>query len=321
MNLHSLRLFATVVEAGSMSEAAAQLGVSQSAISQAIKALEANLDAELLDRSRKPVRPTAAGETLYSESRPLLADAERLRALVGHASGKGLPRLQLGLVDSICAAVGPGIVPALDGLAQVWSLQAGLSHELAESFLEQALDLAVISEPALPRRLPLAQQDICRETYLLAVPKSYGGPLDRLERLCKEVDLIRYSARSAIGQQVERHLARLRLAPPRRMEFDDAEPTLAMVAAARGFAITTPLCVLQGQTWLPKIRLAPLPGPRLAKAFVMIARPGRCDLEAEALAAACRRSLRQETLPRLGRLDPLLAERLAVTPELEADVQ
>ncbi|WP_421706563.1 LysR family transcriptional regulator [Algihabitans sp.] len=315
MDLNSLKLFATVIEAGSMSRAAARLGISQSAVSQAVKALEANLAAELLDRSRKPVRPTAAGETLYGESRTLLADAERLRALVGRTSGQGLARLQLGLVDSICAAVGPGIVPTLDGLAQVWSLQAGLSHEIVDSFLNRALDLAVISEPVLPRGLPLLQEEICRETYLLAVPKSYAGPLDRLERLCSEVDLIRYSARSAIGQQIDRHLTRLRLTPPRRMEFDDAEPTLAMVASARGFAITTPLCVLQGQTWLPRIRLAPLPGPRLTKAFLLIARAGRCDLEAEALTAACRRSLRDEALPRAAKLDPLLAQCLTVPPE------
>ena len=99
------------------------------------------------------------------------------------------------------------------------------------------------------------------------------------------------------------------------MEFDDAEPTLAMVASARGFAITTPLCVLQGQTWLPRIRLAPLPGPRLTKAFLLIARAGRCDLEAEALTAACRRSLRDEALPRAAKLDPLLAQCLTVPPE------
>lgn len=312
MNLHALALFAAVVETGSVGGAAAQFGVSQSAVSQAIKALEASLDAELLDRTRKPARPTAAGETLYRESAGLLADAARLRSLVGRAAGTGLPRLQAALVDSICAAVGPGLVPVLDTLAQVWSLQAGLSHEIVEQLAARAVDVAVISEPAVPRGLPLTTHEICRETYLLAVPRSYAGPLDRLDRLCAEVDLIRYSARSAIGQQIDRHLARLRLGPPRRMEFDDAEPTLAMVAAARGFTITTPLCALQGQTWLPQIRLAPLPGPRLAKSFVLVARTGACDAEAEALAGACRRSLREAVRPRLAALSPLLAERLEI---------
>jgi DNA-binding transcriptional LysR family regulator len=316
MNLHSLKVFAAVVEAGAMSRAAARLGLSQSAVSQAVKALEASLEAELLDRSQKPVRPTPAGEALFRESAGLLADAERLRSLVGRAAGGGLPRLQVALVDSICAAVGPGLVPLLDGLARVWSLQAGLSHEILASMLERALDLAVVSEPAVPAAPELTRWEVCRETYLLAVPRSYGGPLDRLDRLCAEVDLIRYSARSAIGQQVERHLRRLRLAPPRRMEFDDAEPTLAMVAAARGFAVTTPLCVLQGQTWLPKMRLAPLPGPALTKAFVLVARPGAAEAEGEALAAACRQVLRDTVAPRLAALSPLLPERLAVAEGL-----
>jgi DNA-binding transcriptional LysR family regulator len=315
MNLHGLSVFAAVVEAGSMSRAAARLNLSQSAVSQAVKALEASLGTELLDRSRKPVAPTPAGETLYRESAGLLADAARLRSLVGRAAGTGLARLQVALVDSICAAVGPGLVPVLDGLAQVWSLQAGLSHEILESLAERALDIAVVSEPALPAAPELMRHEICRERYLLAVPQSYAGPLDRLDRLCAEVDLIRYSARSAIGQQVDRHLRRLRLAPPRRMEFDDAEPTLAMVAAARGFAVTTPLCVLQGQTWLPRIRLAPLPGPALTKAFVLVCRPGAAEPEAAALAAACRQVLRDTAVLRLARLSPLLPERLAVPGE------
>ncbi len=322
MDLSSLQRFAAVVEAGSLARAAARLGLSQSAVSQSLRALERELAAELLDRGRKPLRPTAAGEALYRESSGLLAEAQRLRALVARSAGGGLARLQVALVDSICAAVGPGIVPTLDGLARVWSLQAGLSHELLAAFLDGGLDLAVVSEGSVPRgpaaQPPLEAQEICRETFLLAVPASYAGPLDRLDRLCAEVDLIRYSARSAIGQQVERHLARLRLAPPRRMEFDDAEPTLAMVAAARGFAITTPLCVLQGQTWLPKIRLAPLPGPALTKAFVLLARPGRCEAEAAALAAACRHALRSEALPRLERLSPLLPPRLALPPPAAA---
>lgn len=63
-NLNDLVAFVTVAREGSFTRAAAVLGVSQSALSQAIKALEERLDIRLLTRSTRSVSPTPAGERL-----------------------------------------------------------------------------------------------------------------------------------------------------------------------------------------------------------------------------------------------------------------
>lgn len=67
-DLHSLRLFCDVARRRSFSEAAAESGVSQSAVSQRISALEKRLGVTLLDRSVRPLSLTAAGEVLLKES-------------------------------------------------------------------------------------------------------------------------------------------------------------------------------------------------------------------------------------------------------------
>jgi DNA-binding transcriptional LysR family regulator len=63
-NLNDLLSFVTVARAGSFTRAAALLGVTQSALSQAISGLETRLQIRLLTRTTRSVSPTAAGERL-----------------------------------------------------------------------------------------------------------------------------------------------------------------------------------------------------------------------------------------------------------------
>ncbi|WP_416465280.1 LysR family transcriptional regulator [Pseudomonas sp. LFS044] len=63
-NLNDLLSFVTVAREGSFTRAAALLGVTQSALSQAISGLEARLEIRLLTRTTRSVSPTVAGERL-----------------------------------------------------------------------------------------------------------------------------------------------------------------------------------------------------------------------------------------------------------------
>ena len=63
-NLNDLLAFVTVAREGSFTRAAATLGVTQSALSQAIRGLEERLQIRLLTRTTRSVAPTAAGERL-----------------------------------------------------------------------------------------------------------------------------------------------------------------------------------------------------------------------------------------------------------------
>ena len=63
-NLNDLLYFVTVAREGSFTRAAALLGVTQSALSQAISGLEGKLEIRLLTRTTRSVSPTVAGERL-----------------------------------------------------------------------------------------------------------------------------------------------------------------------------------------------------------------------------------------------------------------
>jgi len=73
MHLQSLKVFCDVVETGSFSRAAQLNHVTQSAVSQQVRALEVRYEQRLLSRSARQVTPTPAGERLFRGSKEILA--------------------------------------------------------------------------------------------------------------------------------------------------------------------------------------------------------------------------------------------------------
>jgi DNA-binding transcriptional LysR family regulator len=87
MDLRSFRYFVAVVEERHFGRAAARLHMSQPPLSRAIRQLETELGATLLDRTPKGVNPTPAGTVLYDEARAVLEQVDRLRTRVTAVAG------------------------------------------------------------------------------------------------------------------------------------------------------------------------------------------------------------------------------------------
>lgn len=82
-NLSDLLAYVAVAREGSFTKAAAQLGVSQSALSHNVRRLEERLHIRLLSRTTRSVAPTSAGRRVLEQIAPNLADIEEtLRRLV-----------------------------------------------------------------------------------------------------------------------------------------------------------------------------------------------------------------------------------------------
>ncbi len=79
-NVNDLLSFMVVARERSFTRAAAQLGVSQSALSHAMRHLETRLDVRLLTRTTRSVVPTEAGERLIQRLGPHLEEIEQALA-------------------------------------------------------------------------------------------------------------------------------------------------------------------------------------------------------------------------------------------------
>lgn len=88
----TLQMFVRVVEAGSFTRAAQELGVGQPAVSKQVAALEAHLGTVLLDRTSRGLRATSAGLDLYHSATRLLSEYEETEGRI-RRGGRGVAGL------------------------------------------------------------------------------------------------------------------------------------------------------------------------------------------------------------------------------------
>ena len=128
-----LRAFSLVLDLGSISAAASVLGYTQSAVSQQLAALEREVGSPLVDRSQRPLRPTAAGTLLRPHVERVLAAVGRTEAAVEDVRGR-TPRLRLAAFPSALSSFVPAAVRDLrrahPQLLQVLQLE---THEAVSS--------------------------------------------------------------------------------------------------------------------------------------------------------------------------------------------
>lgn len=179
---HLLRTFTAVARLGSFSAAARELGYTQSAVSQHIAALEADLGVELL--GRRPVVPTEAGARLLDHAGPLLNRLAAARADVVRVAGTPRVRLAVGAAG---IAFGPDAAVALARVratlprAEVSVVAAGrdaVTAGVAAGELDAGLVGGAVA-PTDPLRLPeaagLTTQAVGEQPLAVLLPP--GHPL------------------------------------------------------------------------------------------------------------------------------------------------
>jgi len=330
MQLPDLRAFeiaATVIETRSMSAAAERLRITQSAVSQAMKRAESILAVNLVHRDKRPLVPTEAGRILVDHFHDLAARAER--AIEEVRATARLPErqdLRLGMVDSFASAVGPVLIRHLmeGAIALRLTALSGLAGAHGDALVRRDIDAAITSD-GMEDLGNLVRYPLFREPFLMVAPVAWAEELENLslKDIVARKRLIRYSARSHMGSQVERHLRRLRIEHPHELSFDTADSLLGMVAGGVGVTITTPLCLLQGAIHLPKLAVWPLPSPGFSREIGLVIRRGELDVLGLRIAEAARHMLRRYTLPQIIENIPLLrdrAESMVLSPSADADV-
>lgn len=290
--------------------AAQRLGITQSAVSQLVRVLEANYGVVLFDREVRPARPTRAGTQLLDMAGELLGNARAVSERLRTAVRLDLAQLRLGCVDSFAATVGPALVRALSGSTRQLQLWSGLTPGLNQQLVARELDLAICTE--VPQEDPrISGRLLFSESWVAVFARGAApAPLSEAQGMKAAVaslPLIRYSQRSLIGQQVERFLRHLGIDAPRRFEFDATDPMLSLVAAGLGWAITTPLCLWQSRAWLHGVDLLAIPGTSLNRRdFYLLCREDEWLPTAQGIAQVTHTALSQDTIPQIRHSMPVL---------------
>jgi LysR family transcriptional regulator, regulator for bpeEF and oprC len=115
----AMHLFTRIVELGSFSRAAEQLGLPRASATQAIKQLEARLGVRLLARTTRQVTTTADGAAYYQRCLAILADLEEAEAGFSEAARHPRGRIRVDLSGSLCRLV---LIPALPAFCERYPL-------------------------------------------------------------------------------------------------------------------------------------------------------------------------------------------------------
>jgi DNA-binding transcriptional LysR family regulator len=186
LTLDQMRVLAAVAEAGSFSAAARRLGRVQSAISQAVQAMEATLGVPLFDRSKRTPALTDAGLAIVKDARAILESAQAMRARAASMAEDVEPELTLAvdaifpmplLMMSLSALRGefpklPATVftEALGGAEQrlregaarmaIYTQFAGPPRDLSAEFLTRIslIPVAAADHPLARTRAPIARE-------------------------------------------------------------------------------------------------------------------------------------------------------------------
>ena len=140
--LTEMEAFITVVDQGGYTDAARRMGVSKSAVSKSVSALETRLGVRLLDRTTRRVNPTEIGLAYYDRARRVVSDAAEADTLVSamQSAPSGLLRISAA-TDFGVTHLSPILGPFLEAYPDI-TISMVLDNRYVE-LISEGFDIAV----------------------------------------------------------------------------------------------------------------------------------------------------------------------------------
>ena len=268
INLRQLRTFMAIAEQGTFSAAGRAIGLSHSAVSLHVKALEEELGVMLIDRASRPPVLTERGLAFVDCCRRMRDVMDEIAALTDEAD----------LIGSINAGVVPSamvdlVPPALAALKQAHPrlkvrIHTGLSGELAGGVRNAELDIAIVTVPLRPLD-GLDIREIASEPLFIIVPES--APDVPVGELLTMQPFVWFSRKTWAGQQIEQLLLRDGIIVRDDMEVDSLIAIEALVAQGLGVSIVPHRP--DARPFASNIRCAPFGVPQHVRKLAMLERP------------------------------------------------
>lgn len=231
IDVRHLRMLVAVADAGSLSRAAAELGLTQPAVTVSLRRLETHVGDRLFTRGHSGVVPTELGHRLITRARVVLAEIEQLQSGAGHLSAESPLTFGLSYMTST-----PSMMAAITGLlgararfstdGSTSALAHDLKHgthdmsillvsedgqnELPSEVLSRVLQPSIPVFVALPAthrfaaREQIALADLAEERWIVP-PGADDGSLAELRTACAEAGFmpdIRYIAPAGAGRRI-----------------------------------------------------------------------------------------------------------------------
>lgn len=258
MDTRYVQSFVTVIECGSMAEAARRLNLTPAAIAARVRALEDELGVTLIKRAGRSVKATEAGVKVMDRARQVLREVRDLHA----AATDDAPLGEFRLGASTSALI--GLMPPV--LLRVYAthpklavfVEPGTSRDLYHRTIAGDLDATIIVQPQFAVPKGYEWRLLAEEPLVVLAPRhlAHADP----HEIMGTQPFIRYDRSVWGGRMADRYLRQHGIVPHERLEIDGLMAISAMVAQGLGVSLVPDWA----PAWLdslPLIKLS-LPQPR-----------------------------------------------------------
>lgn len=317
LEFRALKIFISVVESGSLTEAAKRCGITQSAVSQIVKHLETQTSSELILRRSNPIRLTASGKVFKEYALRTLADTQRVLSDIQITSNNTIAlQLNIGMIDSFAEAASQQIVERIKPFASKLSIRTGISCELNGALLNHDLDILVTSDP-FENHPELCRYPILRDPFvLIASKKIKKRHAESPKWLAQNVPFIHYNRTNRIGMLVDLIAHRLNIQLNTFYEFDSTQTLLRFVQEGHGWSIVTGLCLIRHPELLRGVNVMPLANGANARHVSLLCHSNELGNVPERLAEICQETYKNDIVPELNKLAPWFEEQAYIINEL-----
>lgn len=225
MQIDMIQLFCDVAQHRSVSRAAQAHGVTQSAVSQRIMSLERELGVQLIDRSKRPLQLTDAGETYYHGCRQILDDYARLTQRIASPNAMQRGTIHVAAIYSVGIDLLKKAVEAFETDYPKVSIEVQYHQpdEVNDCVLNEKVDFGIISYPQQWRgltALPLRDEEmavVCQPGHEIANRREvHASDL-------AELPLVMFESSLPIGRRILAYLREHGVQPNVAHTFDNID--------------------------------------------------------------------------------------------------
>lgn len=234
MDIRQLKTFIAIAEHGTFAKAADAVGLTPSAVSQQVQALELEVQAELFDRSTRPITLNSHGLQMLEAAQGLVRSADDV---VDAISGKSVGgTFTIGSVRSSALSLLPKAIIALknDFPGLKIKLHVANTDELLNDVVTGRLDSAMVAEyssvPSTLRWSPFIQ-----EPLFVIAPK--GTPIRTAAEMLSELPYVKFISRFRLANIIETEVARSGIVTNVIAEIDTITAVVACVVNGLGVSI------------------------------------------------------------------------------------
>ncbi len=267
--LKQIRYFEALARHRHFGRAAEACAISQSALSQQIKELEAALGAALFERGARLVTITSFGEEFAQRAQIISRSVLEVEGLARASRDRLSGRLRIGIIPTIAPYLLPSI---LNGLTQAYAdldvnvretLTPTLLHELAEGRIDTALVALPVSEPAF------VEVALFSEDFVLVRPLDDAAKPVPNARMLREMRLLLLEEGHCFRDQALAFCNMPSTRPRELMDCSSLSTLVQMVSAGIGVTLIPDMAVAV-ETRSAKVAIARFDAPRPSRTIGMI---------------------------------------------------